>query len=364
MTLTFADTHNMIAYLIKSNASEGFNQINNFLNRSSIKYALTVNLNIYVSCIKQFWTTVAVKMVNDVTRLQALVDKKKVVITEASIKDALRLDDAEGVECLPNEEFFAELARMGYKKPSTKLTFYKAYFSSQKQVGDLLTHTIKYTSPALTQKVFANMRRVGKGFSRVETPLFEGMIEEQHVDKGGILVNIDADEDVVLEDAADVAVEKSVDVEESAHDQRRKAESQEEIYKIDLEHANKVLSMQEEESEPTELQEVVDVVTTAKMITKVVTAASDTIIVASTNITNVDVQVPAATFTAAPSRLTVAPRRRKGVVIRDPKESTTSSTIIPAEAKSKDKGKGILVEEPKPLKSKLKLNKMKLLLGS
>nr|GEZ21120.1 hypothetical protein [Tanacetum cinerariifolium] len=37
----------------------------------------------------------------------------------------------EGVDCLPNEEIFTELARMGYEKPSTKLTFYKAFFSSQ-----------------------------------------------------------------------------------------------------------------------------------------------------------------------------------------------------------------------------------------
>nr|GFB99477.1 hypothetical protein [Tanacetum cinerariifolium] len=31
----------------------------------------------------------------------------------------------------PNEEIFTALARMGYEKPSTKLTFYKAFFSSQ-----------------------------------------------------------------------------------------------------------------------------------------------------------------------------------------------------------------------------------------
>nr|GEY39358.1 hypothetical protein [Tanacetum cinerariifolium] len=67
---------------------------------------------------------------NDATRLQALVDKKKVVVTEAAIRDALCLDDAEGVDCLPIEEIFTELARMGYEKPSTKLTFYKAFFSS------------------------------------------------------------------------------------------------------------------------------------------------------------------------------------------------------------------------------------------
>nr|GEV69262.1 hypothetical protein [Tanacetum cinerariifolium] len=74
--------------------------------------------------------------VNNVTRLQALVDKKKVVITEATIREALRLDDEEGVECLPNEDIFAELARMGYEKPSTKLTFYKAFFSSQWNLVD------------------------------------------------------------------------------------------------------------------------------------------------------------------------------------------------------------------------------------
>nr|GFC38397.1 hypothetical protein [Tanacetum cinerariifolium] len=86
---------------------------------------------IYVSCIKQFWTIVVVKQVNDVTRLQALVDKKKVVVTEATIRKALCLDDVEGVDFLPNEEIFAELVGMGYEKPSTKLTFYKAFFSSQ-----------------------------------------------------------------------------------------------------------------------------------------------------------------------------------------------------------------------------------------
>nr|GEU65896.1 hypothetical protein [Tanacetum cinerariifolium] len=88
---------------------------------------------------ENFWNTVAIKQVNDVTRLQALVDKKKVVVTEAAIREVLRLDDAEGVDFLPNEVIFAELAPMGYEKPSTKLTFYKAFFSSQ---WKFLIHTI------------------------------------------------------------------------------------------------------------------------------------------------------------------------------------------------------------------------------
>nr|GEY92769.1 hypothetical protein [Tanacetum cinerariifolium] len=49
------------------------------------------------------------------------------------------------------------------------------------QIADLSSHTTKYSSPALTQKVFANMGRVGKGFSGVETSLFEGMLVPQQV---------------------------------------------------------------------------------------------------------------------------------------------------------------------------------------
>nr|GEZ51236.1 hypothetical protein [Tanacetum cinerariifolium] len=50
---------------------------------------------------------------------------------------------------------------------------------------DLSPHSTKYTSHALTQKVFGNMRRVGKGFSGLDTPLFEGMLVVQEVGEGG-----------------------------------------------------------------------------------------------------------------------------------------------------------------------------------
>nr|GEU59723.1 reverse transcriptase domain-containing protein [Tanacetum cinerariifolium] len=49
-------------------------------------------------------------------------------------------------------------------------------------------------------------------------------------------------------------------------------------------------------------------------------------------------------------RLCGAFRDQEMVIVADPKETATPSTIIHTEAKSKDKGKGILVEEPKPLK--------------
>nr|GEZ91241.1 hypothetical protein [Tanacetum cinerariifolium] len=119
---------------------------------------------------------------------------------------------------------------------------------------------------------------------------------------GRMIADMDADKDVTLKDVVAKDVQYA-EMEESADIQERQAESQAQIYHIDFEHANKVLSMQDDEVEPTELQEVVE-----------------------------------------------------GVVIRDPEDTAntaTPSTIIHYEAKSKDKGKWILVEEPKPLKKQI-----------
>nr|GEZ47704.1 hypothetical protein [Tanacetum cinerariifolium] len=88
--------------------------------------------------------------------------------------------------------------------------------------------------------------------------------------------------------------------------------------------------------EPAEVEEVIEVVTAAKLMTEVVTTAATTITAA---------QVPKAS----------APRRRRGVVIQDPEETTTTSVIMHSKVKSKDKGKGILIKEPKPLKRKAQI---------
>nr|GEV14092.1 hypothetical protein [Tanacetum cinerariifolium] len=388
--------------------------------------------------------------VPDFTRLQALVDKKKVVITEAAIREVLRLDDAEGVDCLPNEEIFAKLARMGYEKPSTKLTFYKAFFSSQ---WKFLIHTILQSLSAKrtswNEFSLAMVSAVICLSTGVETPLFEGMLVEQVIEEGGDkeehveadttaqgddttahgddaqepsipsstpptsppqppqdlpstsqlkrrvkklekgnMVNVlklrrlkrvgtsqrvNTSEDTVMDDASnqrriidemdkDNAVSLMDDNEEDKKEeeakvveddqvQGRQAETQAKIYKIDLGHTLKVLSMQEDE--PAEVQEVVDVVTTAKLITEVVTAANEIVTTGSTIIFAAEPQVTAATITAAPVRVVAATtRKRKGVVIRDPEEESTTCSIIPVDTKSKDKGKGIMVEEPKPLKKK------------
>ncbi|GJS81932.1 putative ribonuclease H-like domain-containing protein [Tanacetum coccineum] len=196
-----------------------------------------------------------VKTVNGEQQLQALVDGKKIIVTEASIRSDLQLNDEEGMDCLPNATIFEELTRMGYEKLLQKLTFYKALFSPQwkflihtilqclsakttawnefsstmasaiiclatnqkfnfskyifesmvknldnagkflmyprfvqvfldKQMEGMSSHKRIYVTPSHIKKIFGNMKRVGKGFSRRETPLFLTMVVQNQAEMG------------------------------------------------------------------------------------------------------------------------------------------------------------------------------------
>ncbi|GJT66687.1 hypothetical protein Tco_1018167 [Tanacetum coccineum] len=220
----FADSHNMVAFLEKPTECEGFKQIVDFLNAHTIKYALTVNPTIYTSCIEQFWATAKVKTVNEEKQLQALVDRKKVVITESTIRRDLQMEDAEGMDCLLTATNFEELTRMDAKTTAwnkfsstmasaiiclatnQKFNFSKYIFDNMvknvdsmgkfwmyprfvqvflnQQVGDMSTHDVIYVTPSHIKKGFGNMKRVGKGFSGNITPLFPTMMVQAQQEMG------------------------------------------------------------------------------------------------------------------------------------------------------------------------------------
>ncbi|GKD85806.1 hypothetical protein Tco_1356960, partial [Tanacetum coccineum] len=60
-----------------------------------------------------FWSTVMAKTINGEEQLHALVDDKKIIITESSVRRDLRLEDKKGVDCLPNSTIFEQLTLMG-----------------------------------------------------------------------------------------------------------------------------------------------------------------------------------------------------------------------------------------------------------
>ncbi|GKA99824.1 hypothetical protein Tco_0827818 [Tanacetum coccineum] len=185
-TLQFADTHNLVMFLDKPTESEGFKQIVDFLNASSIRYALTVNPTIYTSCIQQFWATVKVKIVNREVQLQALVDGKKIIITKATIRRDLQLEDAEAINQKFNLSKYIFDSMVKNVDNVNKFLMYPRFvqvFVNQ-QVGDMSNHKRIYVTPSHTKKVFGNMKREGKGFSRRVTPLFPTMMVQAQQEQG------------------------------------------------------------------------------------------------------------------------------------------------------------------------------------
>nr|GEV08848.1 hypothetical protein [Tanacetum cinerariifolium] len=105
----------MIAILEKYEHNADFHQIVNFVEASHIRYALTINPTVYVSHIRQFWSTARIETTNEGTKILATVDGKLRTISESSIKRNLKLNDEAGISSLPDAEFFENLALMGPK---------------------------------------------------------------------------------------------------------------------------------------------------------------------------------------------------------------------------------------------------------
>ncbi|GJQ98934.1 hypothetical protein Tco_0521919, partial [Tanacetum coccineum] len=146
--LEFCKKHNMVAYLIKTEGSEDFHEIINFLSGSHISYALTESPILYRSIIDQFWRTAVLSTTEEGDQaITATVDDKVIIISEASLRRHLKVKDSEGVPSLPNEEIFEPLTNMG-----------------------------TYPTPTLTNKLFNNMRRPTKGYYGVIIPLFANML--------------------------------------------------------------------------------------------------------------------------------------------------------------------------------------------
>nr|GEY11874.1 hypothetical protein [Tanacetum cinerariifolium] len=188
---------------------------------------------------------------------------------------------------------------------------YQSPYPPQPQDAEGLSHLFQQvldTCSALAHRV--EVLENNKAAQQLEIVKLKARVKKlEKINKGRIVVDMDQDE----------GIEMLADQEKDAEFEGTHADKQAEIYNIDLDHSSKVLSMQEDD---TKVQEAVEVVTTAKLITEVVTAAATRVVAAST-------PIPAAkpktlTITVAPA---VSTRRRKGVVIRDPEKELHFDTL-------------------------------------
>nr|GEV13306.1 putative reverse transcriptase domain-containing protein [Tanacetum cinerariifolium] len=127
----------------------------------------------------QMWKkSLKAKTVAGEVQLRSLVDRKKVIITKSTVRRDLQLEDAEGVDCLPNDTIFEQLTLMGTMAfaiicfaTNQKFNFLKYIFESMVKNLDNVNKFLMYL-------------RVGKGFPGREIPLFLTMLVQAQEEMG------------------------------------------------------------------------------------------------------------------------------------------------------------------------------------
>nr|GEU91290.1 hypothetical protein [Tanacetum cinerariifolium] len=306
-TSTFAKTHNLIAYLEKPIESDGFKQIIDFLNGSSVKYALhakTTSWNKFSSTMASAFICLATNHKFNFLRYILLSLVKNI---EAGVPFFMFPSDEDSLKLKELMDFCANLSN---------------------KVLDLESELIDIKS--------TYQARIKKLETRVER-----LEEENRVLKElkSVHSTVNSDELVMEKEKSSKQVRKIADINADVEINVEKAQA--EAYNLDLDHQEKVLRMLDVNNEkPADVEEVLKVVKVAKLITKVVTTAGVDVNAASVQDTPI---------TIAEATKVSVPRKRRGVIIQDPKETIITVTVQP-KVQAKDKEKAILIEEPKPLK--------------
>ncbi|GJX78565.1 hypothetical protein Tco_0326714 [Tanacetum coccineum] len=317
-----------------------------------------------------------------------MVDKKKVIITETSIRSDLNLEDAGGTDCLPTDTIFEELARMAYEKPSSKLTFYKTFFSPQWKFlihtimqclsaktttwneFNLATPTDSYSTPIITQPSSSKPQKKSSRKQRKDSAHTKSTTEETTLEENVATPSCDPPQSELEEKIKEFGKEKEVkntkvqEIKEDwiSYQEVTLVDETQEMDDDNLMFDTSVLEKQEIKFEKVVEELVVSVAATTKSIpvcaAKVVTTSStnvkilDELTLAQTLI-EIKTAKPNPVTSSATTTTTTRPKAR-GVVIQEPSDFKTTSSSLQASQlpQAKDKGKGIMVEPEVPLKKK------------
>jgi hypothetical protein len=144
--------HNMIANLEKTQKNVDFHGIIDFLTGSSISYSILVNPEIIGPWIQEFWATARTDLEEGEDVIHATVVGRHIRITEATIREILLFDDAEGTVLFDKQVIWDELREISYEGALNKLTFQKALVSPHwKYLIHVLLHCLSPKSTAWDQ---------------------------------------------------------------------------------------------------------------------------------------------------------------------------------------------------------------------
>nr|GEV50878.1 uncharacterized mitochondrial protein AtMg00810-like [Tanacetum cinerariifolium] len=275
---------------------------------------------------------------------------------------------AGGVDCLPNEEIFAELARMGYEKPSTKLTFYKAFFSSQ---WKFLIHIIlqsmsaKRTSWNEFTSAMASSNCLSEPSIPTPTPPTPPPPPPQDLPLTSQVHHAPPQSPQVQQPSSQPQPQQTANFPMSLLQEaldacaaltRRVKHLEVKVLKLRM--LKRVgTSQRVDTSEDTVMNDasnhgrIIDELDKDEVVSFMDDKEEDKKEEEAKVVEDDQVQGRQAKSQAKIYKIDMD-HALKVLIIRDPEEESATSSIIPADTKSKDKGKRIMVEEPKPLKKK------------
>nr|GEY55355.1 hypothetical protein [Tanacetum cinerariifolium] len=286
-------------------------------NANPIKYALIVNPAIYISCIQQFWDYAKVKTVNEDAHIRALVDGKKIIVTEASIRCDLKLQD--------DEEEVGE----GSKVP-----------------------TKTHHTPIVTQPSSSQPQKKQESKRKQKDPPPSGEDRMKLTELMNLCTNLQK-RVLDLERAKTAQAKEIIDLKKRVKKPERKKKSRtsglKRLYKVGF--SARIVSSDEEEQNAAVPEKEVNTVDPVTNAGEVVTIAKDvevTTAAATPQISKDDV-----TLAQTLIEIKAAKPRVIGVIVQEPSEfKTTSPSQLLQLPHAKDKGKGIMVEPEKPLEKK------------
>ncbi|GKA31023.1 retrovirus-related pol polyprotein from transposon TNT 1-94 [Tanacetum coccineum] len=314
----------------------------------------------YTTLSELFWATAKVKMVNGERQLQALVDKKKVIITETSIRSDLNLEDAGGTDCLPTATIFEELAKMGKQrkdsaptKPTTEETTpeenvatpscdppqsgedrmklielmnlctqlqsrvlaLETTKSNQALVIEILKRRVKNLEKRRKSRTpgFKRLRKVGSA-SRVESSNNASLGAQEDASKQGRKIDdLDVGAEVTLVDETQEMNDDNLMFDTDVLEEQEKDVAEKEVSVVDP------------------VTTAGEVVTTANVEVTTVNAPTTTIneLTLAQTLIEIKAAKPKAVTSAATTTTTTRPKAR-GVVVQEPSEFKTTSSSLKA----------------------------------
>nr|GEZ67337.1 xylulose kinase-1 [Tanacetum cinerariifolium] len=105
----------MVAILEKGEFNTDFHPMVDFIATSPLRYALTVKPTIFISHIRQFWSTARIETTDEGTHILATVDGIQRTMSEASLRRNLKHRDEDGIVSIPDTELFENLTLKGPK---------------------------------------------------------------------------------------------------------------------------------------------------------------------------------------------------------------------------------------------------------